>query len=48
MKNMISFVDPAKIGTIGCGTPLDRAHALSARLKNAKPHQFFLLPYHQM
>nr|XP_017233097.1 PREDICTED: uncharacterized protein LOC108207150 [Daucus carota subsp. sativus] len=46
MTDMITFVNPAKIGAIGCGTPAERSRALSLRFKNAKPGQVFLLPYH--
>lgn len=46
MTDMITFVNPAKIGAIGCGTPAARSRALSLRFKNAKPGQVFLLPYH--
>ncbi|XP_063941381.1 uncharacterized protein LOC108198271 [Daucus carota subsp. sativus] len=46
MTDMISFVDPAKIGALGCGTPAARSRALALRFKSAKPSQVFLLPYH--
>lgn len=42
MTDMISFVDPAKIGAINCGTPVARSRAISLRFKNAKPAQIFL------
>ena len=46
MTDMITFVNPSKIGAIGCGTPAARSRALSLRFKDAKPGQVFLLPYH--
>lgn len=48
MSDMVAFVDPGMIGALGCGTSGERSRALSLRFKNAKPGQFFLLPYNAM
>lgn len=48
MTDMISFVDPAAIGSKGCGTAGERSHNLAERFKIAKPGQLFLLPYNNM
>ena len=45
---MVKFVDPGIIGAIGCGSVAERARSLSARFKNAKKGQYFLLPYHHV
>ncbi|WOG95172.1 hypothetical protein DCAR_0414475 [Daucus carota subsp. sativus] len=48
MTDMVTFVDPGIIGAIGCGSVAERARSLSARFKNAKKGQYFLLPYHHV
>lgn len=48
MSDMVAFVDPGMIGAVGCGTSGARSRALSLRFNNAKPGQFFLLPYNSL
>lgn len=48
MTDMISFVDPAVIGSKGCGTAGERSRNLAERFKTTKPGQLFLLPYNNV
>lgn len=45
MNDMIGFIDPARIGAIGCGTVDERSRVLADRFKSSAEDQLYLVPY---
>ncbi|XP_062014016.1 uncharacterized protein LOC133730446 [Rosa rugosa] len=45
MVDMVAFVDPDHIGTLGCGNPTESAWSLSDRYRQGRLGQIFVVPY---